>query len=85
MKAKPLEFKKLAKGFYQAPTIDGSYCVYEPKTFSGVDAQWAMRHRSDEGVFGATLLRDSLELAEARCEELHQQAWDELVEYWCSL
>ncbi len=83
MKAKPLEFKKLAKGFYQAMTIDGgSYCIYEPKTFPDEFDKWSIQVRYDSGVFSGRIRRDTLAAAKARCEELHQEAFSELIEYW---
>ena len=82
MKAKPLEFKRIGGGLHQALSIDCSYCIYKPKTFPGIDKDWTIQVRHESGFFSQSIRRPTLDAAKARCEELHQESWAELVEYW---
>ena len=80
MKAKPLVFTQPRDYFY-AQTMDGAYVIYPPGAIHHSNF-WAMQYRDEFGVYGAIILRASLDLAKARCGELHQDSFAELIEYW---
>jgi hypothetical protein len=82
VKAKHLQFKFLGNGLHQALTMDGSYCIYEPKMFPGVDTEWSIQVRHESGNSSHLIKRATLDAAKARCEELHQETFAELIEYW---